>query len=896
MDGVSLIIVVAVFALAIIALNKSSRLEGRLRELSLQLDQLRGEFEHLSARTTAGEAPTVTPGVTGQAIAPVAEAAEPASDTAPPEAVVQATTSTHWGRSPEPRQPEAGPSRDVEQALASRWFVWIGGLAIAIGGVLFVKYAFDAGWLSPLTRCVLGLLGGLALIAGGDRLRRTPVMAAQPNYVPAALTAAGLVIAFGSVYAAYAFYQLLPPLMAFAIMAAIALAAFLLSLVQGPLIAALGLIGSYATPTLIPSQDPSAWGFFPYIFIILAASLALLRVRTWWWLGYAAVGGSLIWGLLWAHGGIYEAADSVPLGLFAIAIASLSFFAISGMAILQPGSGSLTQASTITPPLAIGLAGVAAGLLVLCANAIAARHGAAALALLLAGTLGAVAVGFSKEGMAPLPGLAGILALVTLGAWYEGEFTQIAYDELGNAVRLAGPGARSFLLWLGTFGAALAVAGYAGVRWRDAPVIWAAISAGGAILFGALGLGRAHHAISSGQWMAAGLVIALAFGAAIWSLRARAENPAQNLALGLFAVAATAAALLALDEAFDRLWLTLALAALVPALGLASLQVRIQLFGPIATAVAGLVVLRLLIARELWFGEDSLPLGEHWPLYGYGAPAILFWGASRLFQASGYSRSHVALEGSALGVAVALLSLELRVLIAGRIQGQRPGLLEAGAHVMAWCSTAYGLLHRQQAFSRIVSRWGAMVLLAAATGLTVFGSLILLNPVVSGDAVPGGSVVNALLLAYLAPSVLGAFIARKLDQVKWQELRAGAGILSLVLLLAYLTLETKRLFQGAVMVPWSQSDAENYAYSAVWLAAALALFVAGIRIGQKYVRLAGLAVMMVVVFKVFVIDLSGIGGLYRIASFVGLGLCLVGIGWLYARYVQRPLAKAALPD
>ena len=67
---------------------------------------------------------------------------------------------------------------------------------------------------------------------------------------------------------------------------------------------------------------------------------------------------------------------------------------------------------------------------------------------------------------------------------------------------------------------------------------------------------------------------------------------------------------------------------------------------------------------------------------------------------------------------------------------------------------------------------------------------------------------------------------------------------------------------------------------------------AGIRFDRKYIRMAGLVVMIAVVLKVFLIDLSGIGGLYRIASFIGLGLCLVGIGWLYTRYVQKPVTGA----
>ena len=90
------------------------------------------------------------------------------------------------------------------------------------------------------------------------------------------------------------------------------------------------------------------------------------------------------------------------------------------------------------------------------------------------------------------------------------------------------------------------------------------------------------------------------------------------------------------------------------------------------------------------------------------------------------------------------------------------------------------------------------------------------------------------------------------------------------------------------MVAWSLSIAESYAYSAVWLLAALALFVAGIKLVQQYIRYAGLAVIVLVVLKVFLWDMSSLEGLYRIASFIGLGLCLVGIGWLYQHFVQKP--------
>ena len=39
------------------------------------------------------------------------------------------------------------------------------------------------------------------------------------------------------------------------------------------------------------------------------------------------------------------------------------------------------------------------------------------------------------------------------------------------------------------------------------------------------------------------------------------------------------------------------------------------------------------------------------------------------------------------------------------------------------------------------------------------------------------------------------------------------------------------------------------------------------------------------VSKVFLVDAAGLPGLYRVASFLGLGLCLITFGYLYQRFV-----------
>jgi uncharacterized membrane protein len=308
--------------------------------------------------------------------------------------------------------------------------------------------------------------------------------------------------------------------------------------------------------------------------------------------------------------------------------------------------------------------------------------------------------------------------------------------------------------------------------------------------------------------------------------------------------------------------------------------------GPITAAIATLATLRLFLARELWFDEQNLPWGDHWVLYAYGVPAILFLLASRILRQMDHPRSSAALEGMSLGLLITLISLELRVLITGGITYEDPRFLEMAAHILAWAGAAYGLMHGQRLYSSAVSRWGARILLLASGLGAVLLSLFWLNPVVTGEPVPGSLFFNALLLAYLAPAVLALLIMRRLPVIGWEGAKPVAGFLALVLLFAYVTMQTKRYFQGMIMSPPSQSLAETYAYSAVWLAFALVLFVAGIRLRSQPVRFAGLAVLALVVLKVFVGDMSNLEGLYRIASFVGLGLCLVGIGWLYQRFVS----------
>src|SRR5688572_29638110 len=56
----------------------------------------------------------------------------------------------------------------LEERLASRWFVWLGAVALSLAGLFLILYAVEHGWLGPTARVTLGLLLGAALAGAGE--------------------------------------------------------------------------------------------------------------------------------------------------------------------------------------------------------------------------------------------------------------------------------------------------------------------------------------------------------------------------------------------------------------------------------------------------------------------------------------------------------------------------------------------------------------------------------------------------------------------------------------------------------------------------------------------------------------------------------------------------------
>jgi uncharacterized membrane protein len=74
----------------------------------------------------------------------------------------------------------------------------------------------------------------------------------------------------------------------------------------------------------------------------------------------------------------------------------------------------------------------------------------------------------------------------------------------------------------------------------------------------------------------------------------------------------------------------------------------------------------------------------------------------------------------------------------------------------------------------------------------------------------------------------------------------------------------------------------------------IALLAVGFFLRSQPARMLALGVITLTIAKVFIIDTASISGIYRALSVIGLGVVLLGIGFLYQRLLF-PRAPASGP-
>ncbi len=124
-------------------------------------------------------------------------------------------------------------------------------------------------------------------------------------------------------------------------------------------------------------------------------------------------------------------------------------------------------------------------------------------------------------------------------------------------------------------------------------------------------------------------------------------------------------------------------------------------------------------------------------------------------------------------------------------------------------------------------------------------------------------------------------------------------IMTALLLLTLVTGEIRDYFEKAIALQdpsVAEHELENIKQlmlSGAWLAFSISLMAYGIIGRERTLRVLAIVLFGIAILKIFVYDLSFLETLYRIFSFIGLGLILLVVSYLYQRYKDVILPERA---
>lgn len=893
------------------------RLAQRMQALEKDVETLRQSLETQGPRERLGDA-----------VAP--ETPPPAEETEESRLPLAAT---HLHEAPE--QEEAAPDSNVptetmaekpantkpresfESRLGALWTVWVGGLALALGGVFLVRYSIESGLLGPATRLTLAALFGIALAATGEVLRRRSLPARMEAFanamIPGVLTAAASVTLLATIYVAYALYGFIGPLPAFLLLAAVSLATLALSLLHGQALAGLGLAASLVTPALVTTDAPDIAALFGFLSLVWLAANGAARLRRWHLLPILSNAGLCVW--VGAYALYCEVLEPTPPGIALLVM-------IAGTAFLWPGRQFEDVVDTLTPtagrwrrlrhligrrPRGIMLS-VSLGTLI------------AVLALVAAGgglvTSDPMLMFVAASGM-----LASLGAGRRAGAW-PALFSALsalwgvalmALMNLSGNLPDPSTGTAGFLqslspLVLGglTLAAILAACGLLfqtrrGRQDPDMAILWALLvalvpSTLATITFlteGALSRDWLHGAFA----LLLGLAM-LATAERMAKLHARGIHTS-ILARDILILGSFGAFTLCLHMLTHGLVTTIGVAGLGFAYVLAT-HIRPWRGLPWAMVASALVVFARIAYEPTIVGPEHLSTT---PLFnallpGYGVPALLLIAASWLLRNWPGRRALNALQGLAALMALLTLAILVRHAASGGVLDDRvPTLGEQSIYTLLTIGLSGILMRLDFKNPSRALRYGSMLAGIVSTLNVLSLHLGALNPYFSGENTGSWPFINLLAPGYLLPALAYAGLAATARQKRPALYVTMLALSGAILGFAWATLSVRWFWQGENIAQWKGFlEGETYTYSVVWLLIGVGLLVIGSWRDARSLRLTSAALVLVAVLKVFLIDMANLEGILRALSFIGLGGVLIGIGLFYQRILAQKNGTETVAD
>lgn len=774
-----------------------------------------------------------------------------------------------------PPAPEPTAPKDFEGRLGGRIYGWLGGIALAFAGIFLVKYSIEQGWLSPSVRVGLGIVFGLVLLGIAQWMRT------KSNNLGQSLTAASVAVLYASLFAATALYDLIPAAFAFVVLAALTFAAIGLALRDGPFVALVGLAGGFLTPIFVSTGEGSIPVLFGFLYLLQWGALVLLQKRGWWYQAAIANAGGLLWAafIVSAINGDDTVSGLYAVPLFLIATSWTSIWA------LEAKGGAVRTVEMLWTTRATSIACFA-----LMAFHLSLSHYQPVdwvLALILVGSHLVAARRWVAEDVPAYLGTA--ILVVAYAAW-----PAYAWDYLNSA--MIDRGLEMIIVGL-VFGGALLFGGWYFAHGAKYPTRWSALSTlgSGFIFGGAYWQLRSHDMLLSWPVLSVGLA-AIHMGLAQRLDHLRRQDPHYTGAFALHCLAVAGFIAIAIPMQLGNSWVAVAWSFELPII--AWVANRLDLAWLRRAIWVGVV----LILGGIWF--SGFPAGDtlvfNWLLYGLGIPLASFIVTAYQLTDTPEQKLRKVLQIGAAALGFSLLGLEIDHFYA-HIGVPDPDFAAHGVQAIAWLIVAHLLLLIGDRRKSPVLHDAALIVAGIAGLWLLLFPLFLEHPLFNTLYVGETPFLNRISLIYGVPCLLLLALAGSLMRRPElaQKGRIGyrvAGIYGLILGFVCVTLLVRQLIHGSNIAfsffsGGATTDAELYGYSAAWTLYGVALLGLGVKLRSQALRYASAAVVLLTVLKVGLVDASDLTGLYRVASFLGLGVALIGIGYLYQRILFK--VKAA---
>lgn len=765
------------------------------------------------------------------------------------------------------------PARPAELARPnwfSRWLfggnavVRVGIVVLFFGVAFLLKYAYERLQVPIELRLTGVALLAVALLVVGWRLRDKRAGYAQ------ALQGGGVGVLYLTVFAALRLYQLIPPGAAMLLLIGIAAFSAMLALLQnGRSLALLGTSGGFLAPVLASTGSGSHVMLFSYYALLNAGVLAIALKRAWRELNLAGFAFTFIigatWGARFYRPELFASTEPFLLLFFLMYVAVPILYARhQAVALRAPVDATLIFG---TPLAAFGLQhGLVRDF------EYGAAFSAAALAafyLILAGRL----LKRGNEGLRLLVeaffALGVVFATLAVPLAFEGRWTSAVWALEAAAILWVGvrqqrlaPRLFAVLLQFGAGAMFLFDLPHGGLPWLNVGFLGCAMVAL-AGLFSAAYIERHGESLRPFE---RGIGHALLIWGALWWAGAGLMQIADHVV-----------------ESGQRPHASLAWFAVSSAL-LAMLARRVQWSGGAMLSFA-ITPLLLIFAFEVVDSSRS-------PLDHFGYLAWPFGFAAHLYAL----RLHEVKVPRAAPWLHAIGVWTLAIVVAKALQWW---LFEAVPDSITWADIGIGVAPALLlgALCRAApTRWplsgerGYLLLGGAplAAFLALWSFAVNWHGDGSADPLPYLPLVNPLDLTLFAALMLIAWWwitvrRRGLVAESAQRKTIGTALWS-GLLFAILNGVLLRSLHHWGGVPWDwdamlASRLVQSALSIFWTVIALGLMVAATRRAVRNLWLIGAALMAVVVAKLFLVDLSNVGGIERVVSFIGVGVLMLVVGY-----------------